>query len=234
MSISLRRGFGIGRHAMGRQQLVALNMPARALSVDSIQSSRAERTRKRLQNIVKKSWNQYSKTQQKVSGAMDQRCEEMKERYGFTIHEAPGEQTVSLIREDKKGKWEIRIEFEAYKTPDEYDENALIMIFDIIARHEGKEKYLVFTCTPDPSPTLLSVRVVPSDCHHLDQTVYDGPNADKISSEISRGLFGFLKRRGVDLDVFRFVKDYAVHRRRTERVASLEGTVDFLAEAAAP
>ena len=125
-------------------------------------------------------------------------------------------------------------EFEAYKTPDEMMRHALIMLFDIIARQEGKSKYLVFTCTPDPSPTLLSVRVVPSDCHHLDQTVYDGPNPDKMSSEIRRGLFGFLKKHGIDSEVFRFVKDYAMYMHRKERVAKLEGTVAFLAEAAAP
>ena len=202
--------------------------------MDSIQSTRAERTRKRLQNIVKKSWKEYSKREQKMKGAMDKRCEEMRDKYGFTIHDTPGAQTVALVREDKKGKWEIRIEFEAYKTPDEYDETAFIMLFDILARREGKENYLVFTCTPDPMPTLLSVRVVPSESHHLDQTVYDGPNTNKISPEINRGLFGFLKRRGIDLEVFRFIKEYGLHKHQRERVASLEGTASFLDEAAAP
>ena len=219
---------------LGGEARPKLSFQVRALCVDSIQSTRAERTRNRLYNIVKKSWKSADKKEERLKGDMEKRCQEMKERYGYNIEDTLGLQTVAMTREDKIGNWTIRIEFEAYKAPDDDDEDAVIMLFDVIARQGEKDNYIVFTCTPDPTPTLLSVRIVPSERNHLDQSVYDGPDTENISAEVRMGLFDFLKKKGVDMEVFNFIKDYSLRKHQREKVANLEGTVEFLNIVAAP
>jgi hypothetical protein len=197
---------------------------------------RAERTRKRLHNVLKKKASAAMKTEQKMSEAFTNMCAEVTTKYGFEITDEPGTPTVLMVRVGSTGKEEVRIEFEQYKKPEEYDDDAIIMLFDIIMKQEeeGKNGSMVFTCTTDPAPTLLSVRFVPEGRSHLDQGVFDGPASDKVPPAIRMGLFGFLRDKGVDLQVFDFVKAYAVRKYERERATGMAFAASFTDAAASP
>ena len=148
---------------------------------------------------------------------------------GFKIVDEVGNSTVIMIKKGPDGDETIRCEFEAYNRPRDDDESAIIMLFDIIAKQRRNSGSLVFTCTPEPIPTFLSVRFVPSGMDHLDQTIFDGPGSDKMPTEINAGLFSYLESVGIDEQVFAFIKDYSLRKYEREALEGVNFTSSFFA-----
>lgn len=196
--------------------------------LEGLKNVRSQRNRKNLENVLKR------KTKQRTSRAIKTRDKSARERKlmeekGFDIVDEPGISTVSMIKRGPDGEETVRCEFEGYRKPQNDDESAIIMLFDIIVSRKGKSGSLVFTCTPEPSPMLLSVRFVPTGKSHLDQDVFDGPSSDKVPTKINAALFSFLKDHGIDDEVMTFIKNYSLIKYEQEALEGISFASSFVA-----
>lgn len=224
-------GRAIRRNGVNTKNSFSLGMvlQTRGISdLDGLQGVRVERNRKRLESVLKKKYKQRHKTDLKQENAFFEKRRLIEETYGFAMEDERGNSTVKMVKRDTDGQESVKIEFEAYKRPHADDETAIIMLFDIIVKQTGKSGSMVFTCTPDPEPLLLSVRFVPENMSYLDQEVFDGPISDKVPVKISAGLFSFLSKKGVDKQVFDFVKAYAVYKYETEATEGVNFASSFV------
>lgn len=209
---------------------LGIDIQSRGISdLDGLQGVRSERNRKRLESILKRKHKQRHKTDQKQQNSFLEKRRLMEDTYGFEMEDERGNSTVKMVKRDKDGTESVRVEFEAYKRPHADDESAIIMLFDIIVKQTGKSGSMVFTCTPDPEPMLLSVRFVPADRSYLDQDVFDGPISERVPVKINAGLFSFLSKKGVDKQVFDFIKAYALYKYEREATEGVSFASSFVA-----
>jgi hypothetical protein len=138
---------------------------------------------------------------------------------GFAIVPSSNWSQLMQLRKDYRDE-SITVDFDAWN-PAIGEE--MPQVFDvIISKKENRsvDYRMVVTCSVKPFRP-LSLRFVPNDCDHLDQSIYDGPDLFALAPGLQSQLPEILHTRGVTKDTAEFVKLESMRKHRAQRAAAL-------------
>jgi hypothetical protein len=208
----LQRQFGVTRHLFRERKDFDL-----IKNSDRLLNSRIMGHTKKLKSVFNKKMKNLDRRNTKYGKQMEVLVSGIVGK-GFTISDDEDNDTVSLTKSFGDKGQSIRIEFEAFPEPEvnkvqlEEEEQVIEFLIEIHIKNSKESSSfdsLVFTITPEPIPSFMSVRLVPVGKEISDQSVYDGPNLLLRSYGISQSLWAFLEERGIDDALIENIQDYA-------------------------
>ena len=147
----------------------------------------------------------------------------------YQLMDIQSDGTIKLIKSYPSMDMDVIIDFDSCSPNN--SKTSVPLLFDMIIKKKSNNQQLVLTCSTQPKIQFLSLRFVPSSSHHLDQSIFDGPDIPSLTPKLKEKLLTFISHNfGIDSQLGEFITLYSHDRYRKERISNLQKLVVHLQE----